>query len=66
MKTKFKLENPDEMDATLTVTMSLGDWKRLSGQLSTAWPSSKLEYAIADVLRKAQRTFEPSPKDPEE
>jgi hypothetical protein len=57
----FKLANPDVMDATMTVTMNIGDWKQLRDQLNathTAFPAWKLRDAIGDLVRRAEQDFE--------
>lgn len=42
MKIRYKLENPNAMMATLTLSMSV-------------WPASKLSEVIGQVLRSARR-----------
>jgi hypothetical protein len=64
-KAAFGLDNPDDMRATLSLTMTLGDWKKLREQLSNGtWPSYEVGYAIRDVVDKAEKRFTSSP--PEE
>lgn len=58
MQTVLKLVNPDEMLASLTITMTLADWKQFREQLSSSWPSSDLNREIREVIRKAEQTFE--------
>lgn len=60
MKTSLRVEHPDQIEMTLTITQSLGDWKRLKGQLPSAFPSYKLVSAISDMVRQAEERFIPS------
>ena len=55
MKMRYKLENPDAMLATLTLTMSVSEWEQLDKELSHAWPASKLSEVIGRVLRSARK-----------
>lgn len=57
MKTQFRIENPDELQMTLTVTMSLRDWKIQRDQLQTSYPSWKLSGAITDMVSAATKTL---------
>ena len=57
MKASFELENPEQMDATLTMTMRLDDWRSLSEQLNGDFPSWQLSSTIVDLLMEANKTF---------
>ncbi|PFH29080.1 hypothetical protein [Burkholderia sp. JKS000303] len=57
MKTEFKIQRPDDVPMTLTMTMTLGEWKRLEEQLSTSYPSWKLSTNIGEMVRLATTTF---------
>ena len=59
MKTRFMMENPDEIEATLKITMSLKKWGNLRDQLSNTYPSWELSAAIADLLGQAREIFYP-------
>ena len=61
MKTSFQIERPDEIEATITVTMKLKDWRELNRQMTRAWPSWKLSEAIDDVVQQATARFTPNP-----
>lgn len=56
MKMLYKLANPDALVATMTISMSVSEWKQLDKELSHAWPASKLSEAIGKILREAERT----------
>ncbi|MDN7488530.1 hypothetical protein QZM35_12550 [Burkholderia sp. AU45274] len=57
MKTEFKIQRPDDVPMTLTMTMTLGEWKKLENQLSTSYPSWKLSTNIGEMVRLATTTF---------
>lgn len=57
MKTQFRIENPDDVQMTLTVTMPARDWKVLREQLATTYPSWKLSSAITNMVDSATKTF---------
>lgn len=54
---KFCLENPETVRATLSLTMTLSEWKQLQKQLGQAWPSWELSAAITDMISTAQKHF---------
>jgi hypothetical protein len=53
MKATAKFEAINSIDVTMTVTMSLGEWKELEQQLEHSWPACDLKYAIRELVRKA-------------
>jgi hypothetical protein len=55
MRMRYRLENPDAMVATLTLTMTVGEWEQLDKELTHVWPASKLSEAIGKVLRSARK-----------
>jgi hypothetical protein len=57
MKARLKCEKPEEIEYTVTITMSAKEWERLRGQLETAWPASELSYAIDDLLAQARKIY---------
>lgn len=54
MKAQFKLDNPEEVEASMTITMPIRDWKALAGQLEH-W---KLGEAIRQLVAKASERFD--------
>jgi hypothetical protein len=63
MKATYKLTDPDSVEATLTVTMTLGNWKKIRQQLyhakaALAYPNFKVREAIDDMIGKAENVFE--------
>lgn len=57
MKAAFKLENADETEATLSVTMKLGEWKQLQRQLPNVWPSWQFGNEIERMIGAAEKHF---------
>lgn len=58
MDGKMQLVNMDTIEATLTLTMTLAQWKQLEEQLHAAWPSSELSMKITDLLRRLKIVVE--------
>ena len=52
VKTIAVVTKPEEVEVSLTMTLSLEHWERLLGQLDTAWPASELSREIKDVVRQ--------------
>lgn len=46
MKGTFKIQKPEQIEATLNLTMTLADWEILEKQLSERWPGSDLSRLI--------------------
>lgn len=59
MRTHLQATRPEEIEFSLTVTMSLKDWRTVQGQLSKAWPSWELSSAITQMVTEAERRFYP-------
>ena len=58
MKAKFKIERPDDVPMTLTLTMTGGQWKLLREQLASTYPSWKLASTIDAMVGQASAVFE--------
>ena len=50
MKARLLIENPNDVEGTVKLTMKMSEWEALREQLQNAWPSSQLSYAITDLL----------------
>ena len=58
MKAAFKLENPYDMEASLTVKMTVREWARLRDQLTNASaPSWQLVQVIKELVDTAEQQF---------
>jgi hypothetical protein len=55
MRAKSQIQNPDEVEVTLTLTTTLREWKRLDKQLPVDWPSMHLKQAISGLIINAER-----------
>jgi hypothetical protein len=67
MHTRLKVEQPGEVEFTMTITMKAREWEALYDELSNKWPASTLSYHISDLLGQARRIFwsdEPSATNP--
>jgi len=64
MKTHLKVENPTDIEMTLTVTMRLGEWLDLAKELPVKWPGIPLINAIRDMAEKAMARFAPGETKP--
>lgn len=56
MSATFTANNPDDIEFTLTITMTLKEWKALSKHIgySENWPIAK---AISDMRAQADKMF---------
>lgn len=57
MRAVFEIRNPDAVEASVTVTMTIKQWRELRGQMGNAWPSWDFARVIGDVIRKAEQQF---------
>jgi hypothetical protein len=53
-----EVQNPDEMQIRVTLTMSLKEWQSVRDALKdeTWWPCGRVGAAIAETLRKVTAT----------
>jgi len=65
MKIKMVPTNSDEINFTLTATMTLGQWLEIKKEIekSTRSPVYEFHLAITQALRLAQKEFEPPKED---
>jgi hypothetical protein len=57
MKGSFRLENPGDMDATLTLTMPVDKWKRLIDCIDDKWPGWEFRGVVADMVNAAWKAY---------
>ena len=57
MRGQFQLRDTDKLEATMTLTATLHEWKELSKQLQKGWPSCDLSSIIFDTVNKAEAVF---------
>ncbi len=66
MKATMRLTKPDDVEATISLTMTLAQWKELRIPLAedkNYRPGGKLREAIDDLVRQATRAFCPTEGD---
>lgn len=54
MNVSAKFLNTDSVDVTITITMSMRDWKALHAELPSKWPAWKLGEHISEAVRKLE------------
>lgn len=57
MRATFSLDQAKDVDATMTITMKVSEWKQLCGLLPQAWPAHQLDRAIRQLVSEAERTY---------
>jgi hypothetical protein len=65
MGTRFRAENPEKHEYSLTMTMTLKDWLELREQLVKdspygRWPASLFVREITDMIAQAQKIYWPA------
>ncbi len=67
MKASMKLTKPDDVEATISLTMTLEQWKLLRVSVSDDphyQPGGKLRATIDDLVSQATRAFFPVEAEP--
>ena len=59
IKGTFGIQNLSDVEATVTVTMTVGEWREVLKQLSTKWPSWKFGEAILNMVTAFDKNFSP-------
>ena len=62
MKASYRLTNPEEVEATLELTMPIRDWLKLREQIAegsgfSSYPGWKLKEHIDGLVKQAQHHF---------
>jgi hypothetical protein len=55
MKARYMIEEPNAVEATMKITMTVKEWEDLRDQLAQRWPSSRLSSAITNLLSEARK-----------
>ena len=55
ISTRMMVENPDQVQVTIKMTMSMKEWTVLRDQLKSEWPSARLSSHITDVVGKIRK-----------
>ncbi len=59
MKAKFEVTKPQEMEFTMTITMTLNEWEQLRKQCHNEYPGFKLSAHISEMVVLAHKTLQP-------
>lgn len=62
MEARLKVEKPEFIVYTVTISMSAKDWEALRDQLIQRWPSGELGTIIDDLLAQARKVYWPEAK----
>lgn len=57
IRARMKVEKPEELVMTLTLTMSMKEWEDLRGQLGQGYPTWRLTSAINNMLSAARKIY---------
>ena len=57
MKGTFKLENPGDAQATMTITMTIREWSDLVDVVPVSWPLCQFRNLINQLIRKSTESF---------
>ena len=63
MKSSFQIDRPDDMSATLTITLKVGEWRGLRDRLNSGlalkyhWLVEDLAKSINEILADADKVF---------
>lgn len=63
MQAKILVKDPEKIEFTLIITMSLGEWLKVQKELPNTYESNKISKAVNDMTTQAQRVFWPERKD---
>jgi len=55
----FKAEDPEKIKFTLTVTLPLGEWKRVKQTLGPLTCAGEIYESIQEMINQAEATFFP-------
>ena len=67
MDTFIKCQNPDEIRYTLSVTMTIAEWRRFRDHLKSAdhnWMSPQADFQrnVTDMIQQIEAVYYPSPE----
>jgi hypothetical protein len=57
VKTTMQVTRPDDVEVTLSITMTVKDWSTLREQLAREYPSWRLSAAIVNLV-EVKQSFE--------
>lgn len=64
MNAAYWIQEPEKVKTTLTVTMTIEEWRALQKQLpDNVWPAWKFANEISDMISRANLHFTARPSD---
>lgn len=57
IKGNFSIENPDDVQCEMRITMSLKEWRQIRASLGTKYPDWKLADMIGELIAMAEKRF---------
>lgn len=61
MKAKLQIDKPDELMATMTVTMKISEWRSIQKKIETGdtgWPQWAFASLIQQLVKKAMSAYD--------
>ena len=59
MRAKLSLDRPDKLEATMTVTMTIQEWRAIKARMSSnEWPDWAFANLIAQLIGKACSSYD--------
>lgn len=55
ISTRMMVEDPENVQVTIKITMSVREWTELRDQLGQKWPAARLSSHITDVVGKIRK-----------
>ena len=65
MHSTFGIREPSSVEATMSITMTTGEWEKISDQLRAAHPGWALSHHINRLVDRAKKQFYESGSDGE-
>ena len=55
MNSKFGIQKLEDVEATLTVTMTVDEWRQLNRQIGIKWPASEFSRMVSGMIGEFNR-----------
>lgn len=57
MKFEFSLCKPDELEATMEITMTVKEWRKLKNLIANDYPGYSFSQQISELIYEAEKHF---------
>lgn len=57
IRATYQLVNVDDVFATMTLTMSIKEWRELRAKMPQEWPAWEFGSRISEMIRHAEKQF---------